>query len=248
MSATTALVRDAEQRGARRAAAVTVRVVVTIGAWYWAIFLVVAAAVIIGNDRFGSGLDQGVLDAQMGGPSRWFLLVLGIIIPAAYLRLHVAAGGTRRSLAVGTVQGALVSGVLIGLVTALYLLGERALFAALDQPWVREFGLPVDGVAGVALTVLSEALVAATYYLAGAAISAGYYRFGVVRGSLYLLAALVPAALADLSTHTGVTALVVGPENLPGVLLGLTGGAVAVALAAWLFGTPVRTVYLRPSL
>ena len=138
--------------------------------------------------------------------------------------------------------------MLIGLVTALYLLGERALFAALDQPWVREFGLPVDGVAGVALTVLSEALVAATYYLAGAAISAGYYRLGVVRGSFYLLAALVPAALADLATHTGVTALIVGPENLPGVLLGLAGGAVAVALAAWLFSTPVRTVHLRPSL
>ena len=97
MSVATALVREADQRGARRAGAVTVRVVATIGAWYWAIFVVVAAAVIIGNDRFGSGLDQGVLDAQMGGPSRWFLLVLGIIIPAAYLRPRRAAAGPSRS-------------------------------------------------------------------------------------------------------------------------------------------------------
>jgi hypothetical protein len=246
------LVRAADRRGARRAAGVTVRVVSMIGAWYWAIFVVVAAAVIVGNERFGSGLDQGVIDAQMGGPSRWFVMVLGIIIPAAYLRLHVAAGGTRRALAVGTVRGALVSGAVLGAVTAVYLAGERALFGALDQPWVREFGLPVEGVAGIVLTVVSEGLVVATYYLAGATIAAGYYRLGVVRGSLYLLAALVPVALVDLSTHTGVAALLAGPENLPGggsgVLLGLAGGAVAVALAAWLFSTPVRTVHLRPSL
>lgn len=244
-------VREAERRGARRAAGVTLRVVSTIGGWYWAIFAVVAVVVILGNARYGSGLDQGIVDAQMGGSSRWFVMVLGIIVPAAYLRLHVAAGGTRRTMTTGTVQGALVSGVLIGAVTALYLVGERTLFAALDQPWVREFGLPVDGWAGIALTVLTETLVAATYFLAGAAVSAGYYRLGGVRGTLYVLAALVPAALVDLATHTGVTALMVGPQNLPdggaGVLLGLAGGAVAVALAAWLFGTPLRSVPLRPS-
>lgn len=245
------LVREAERRAARRAAGVTLRVVSTIGAWYWAISVVIAVAVVLGSVRWGSGMDQGVVDAQMGGSSRWFVLVLGIIIPAAYLRLHVAAGGTRRSMTTGTVQGALVSGLLIGVVTALYLVGERALFGALGLTWAREFGLPVEGYGGIALTVVSEALVAATYYLVGATISAGYYRLGMVRGSLYVLVALVPAALVDLASRTGVTTLVAGPQNLPdggtGVLLGLAGGAVAVALAAWLFGTPLRSVPLRPS-
>lgn len=244
-------VREAERRGARRAAGVTIRVVSTIGGWYWAIFAVVAVAVVLGNVRYGSGLDQGIVDAQMGGSSRWFVLVLGIIVPAAYLRLHVAAGGTRRTMTTGTVQGALVSGMLIGAVTALYLVAERALFAALDLTWAREFGLPVDGYGGTALTFVAETLVAATYYLVGAAISAGYHRLGIVRGTVYVVAALVPAALVDLATHTGVTALIVGPENLPdggaGVLLGLVGGAVAVALGAWLFGMPLRSVPLRPS-
>ncbi|MFJ3407907.1 hypothetical protein [Promicromonospora sp. NPDC090134] len=245
------LVRAADRRGARRAAAVTVRIVSVIGGWYWAIFVVVAVAVILGNVRYGSGLDQGVVDAQIGGSSRWFVLVLGMIVPAAYLRLHVAAGGTRRSLAAGTVQGALVGGALIGLVTALYMVGERALFGALDLTWAREYGLPVDGYGGIALTFVTEALVAATYYLAGAAISAGYYRLGVLRGIAYVFAALVPAALVDLASHTGVTALVVGLDRLPdggaGVLLGLVGGAFAVALAAWLFSAPLRSIPLRPS-
>ena len=245
------LAREAERRGARRAAAVTMRVVSVIGGWYWAIFAVVAVAVILGSVRFGSGLDQGIVDAQIGGSSRWFAMVLGIIVPAAYLRLHVAAGGTRRSLAVGTVQGALVGGALLGLVTALYMVGERALFGALDLTWAREYGLPVDGYGGIALTFVTESLVAATYYLAGATISAGYYRLGMVRGSLYVLAALVPAALVDLASHTGVAALLAGPENLPGgglgVLLGLAGGVVAVALAAWLFSAPLRSIPLRPS-
>ncbi|GAA2243467.1 hypothetical protein GCM10010413_52880 [Promicromonospora sukumoe] len=245
------LVREAERRAARRAAGVTVRVVATIGAWYWAIFAVIAVAVVLGTVRWGSGMDQGVVDAQLGGSSRWFVLVLGLIIPATYLRLHVAAGGTRRSMTTGTVRGALVSGLLIGAVTALYLVGERALFGALDLTWAREFGLPVGGYGGIALTVVSEALVAATYYLVGATIAAGYYRLGVVRGSLYILVALVPAALVDLASRTGVTALVLGPESLPdgaaGVLLGLAAGAAAVALAAWLFSAPLRSVPLRPA-
>lgn len=246
-----ALVRAAGRRGARQAAAVSVRVVSVIGGWYWAIFAVVAVSIIVGSAHFGSGLDQGIVDAQIGGSSRWFMMVLGIIVPAAYLRLHVAAGGTRTSLATGTVRGAVVGGALIGLVTALYTVGERALFGALDLTWSREYGLPVDGFAGVALTMVAEALVAATYYLAGAAISAGYYRLGMVRGTVYVLAALVPAALVDLATHTGVAALLVGLDTLPaggtGVLLGLVGGAVAVGLAAWLFSVPLRSIRLRPA-
>jgi len=247
-----ALVRAADRRGVRQAATVTVRVVAFVGGWYWAIFTVVATAIILASARYGFELDQGVVDAQMGGSSRWFMMVLGIIVPAAYLRLHVAAGGTRRSLALGTAQGAVLGGVLIGLVTALYTIGERALFGALDLNWSREFGLPVDGWAGIALAVVTDTLVATTYYLAGAAISAGYYRLGIVRGTAYVLAALVPAALADLATHSGVAALIVGLDTLPdggsGVLLGLAGGVVAVVLAAWVFSLPVRSVPLRPVL
>jgi hypothetical protein len=246
------LVRAADRRGARQAAAVTLRVVGIVGGWYWVIFAVVAVAIILGSVRFGSGLDQGLVDAQMGGSSRWFALVLGIIVPAAYLRLHVAAGGSRRSLAVGTVYGALAGGALLGLATALYTAGERALFGALDLTWVREYGLPVDGYGGVALAFVTDSLVAATYYLVGAAISAGYYRLGMVRGTVYVLLALVPAAVVDLASHSGVTALVVGLDTLPdggaGVLAGLAGGAVAVTLAAWLFRVPLRSIPLRPPL
>lgn len=244
------LVRAADRRGARQAAAVTVRVVSVVGGWYWVIFIVVAVAVILAGARFGWGLDQGLVDAQIGGSSRWFAMVLGIIVPAAYLRLHVAAGGSRRSLAVGTVYGALVGGALLGLATALYTVGERALFGALDLNWVREYGLPVDGDGGIALTFATESLVAATYYLAGAAISVGYYRLGLVRGTLYVLLALVPAAVVDLASHTGVAALLAGLDTLPdggaGVLVGLAGGGFAVALAAWLFRVPLRSITLRP--
>ncbi|GAA4695167.1 hypothetical protein APR04_002511 [Promicromonospora umidemergens] len=244
------LVREAERRAARRAAGVTIRIVRTVGGLYWAIFVAVAAAIIVGMTWFGSGLDVGILDAQLGGPSRWFMMVLGMIVPSAYLRLHVAAGGTRGALATGTVRGALVSGAMFGPVTAIYLVGERALFGALDQSWSRTYGLPVDGWAGIALTMLTESFVVATYYLVGAAISAGYHRLGMVRGTAYIVAALVPAALVDLATHTGVTTLVAGPEVLlgggPGVLLSVAGGLVAIALAAWLFSLPLRSVQLRP--
>lgn len=235
----------------RTAAGVTIRVVRMVGGWYWAIYTTVAVAVIVGVTRFGDGMDQSFLDSQAGSPSRWFALVLGIIIPAAYLRLHVAAGGTRRALATGTVRGALVVGALFGLVTGVFLVGERALFGALGLTWARELGLPFDGYAGIALAVVTESLVVATYYLVGAAISAGYYRLGVLQGTAYVLAALVPVALVDLATHTGVMTLLVGPDVLPGggagVLLAVIGGLAAVAFAAWLFSTPLRTISLRPA-
>ena len=246
-----ALVSEAERRAVRAAAGATVRVIRTIGGWYWAIFAVVAATIAVLMTRYGSGLDEAVLDSQMGGSSRWVVLVLGLIVPAAYLRLHLAAGGTRATLVTGTVRGALTGGLLIGAITAVYLVGERALFAVLGVTWMREFGPPADGWAGIALTVLTEALVVATYYLVGATVGAGYRRLGVVPGTLYAVVALVPAALVDLATHTGVTALVVGPQNLPGgaggVLLALVGGLVTVAMAAWLFRMSLRAVALRPS-
>ncbi|MDR7383668.1 hypothetical protein [Promicromonospora iranensis] len=245
------LLRDAERRTVRAAAGASARVIRTIGGWYWLIFAVVAATIAVLTTRYGSGLDEAVLDSQMGGSSRWVVLVLGMIVPAAYLRLHLAAGGTRATLVAGTIRGALAGGLLIGAMTAVYLTGERALFAALGLTWTREFGPPADGWAGIALTILTEALVVATYYLVGATIAAGYRRLGVVPGTLYVVVALVPAALVDLVTHTGVTAVVVGLHNLPdgvgGVLLAPAGGLVTVALAAWLFRLPLRTVALRPS-
>lgn len=245
------VVRDAERRAVRAAARATVRVIRTIGGWYWAIFALVALLITVLMTRYGSGLDEAVLDSQMGGSSRWVVLVLGIIVPAAYLRLHLAAGGTRATLVAGTIRGALTGGLLIGAITAVYLTCERALFAALGLTWTREFGPPADGWAGIALTVLTEALVVATYYLVGATVAAGYRRLGVVPGTLYVVVALVPAALVDVATHTGVTALVIGPDDLPdgagGALLALAGGLVTVALAAWLFRMPLRAVALRPS-
>ena len=47
----------------------------------------------------------------------------------------------------------------------------------------------------------TEALVAATYYLVGAAISAGYYRLGMVRGTVYVLAALSSFTVAQRIFH-----------------------------------------------
>ncbi|MFC6509147.1 hypothetical protein ACFQBY_11850 [Promicromonospora citrea] len=246
------LVRAARQSAVRSAAGVAVRMIGTIAGWYWVIFAVVSVTIVVLMTRYGDGMEDAVLDSQMGGSSRWVVMVLGIIVPAAYLRLHLAAGGTRDTLVAGMLRGGLVGGLLIGLVTAVYLIGERALFDAVGQTWTRQFGPPADGWAGIGLTVLTEACVVATYFLVGAGVAAGFRRFGFVGGTLWTPVALVPAALVDLATHTGVTALLTGLERLPGgaggVLLALGGGAVAVLLAAWLLRLLLRAVSLRPSL
>src|SRR5690606_15245346 len=179
------LARAARRSAVRSAAGIAVRMIGTIGGWYWVIFSVVSVTIVVLMTRYGDGMENAVLDSQMGGSSRWVVMVLGIIVPAAYLRLHLAAGGTRDSLAAGMLRGGLVAGLLIGLVTAVYLVGERALFDAVGQSWTRQFGPPADGWAGIGLTVLTEACVVATYFLTGAGVAAGFRRFGFVGGTLW---------------------------------------------------------------
>jgi hypothetical protein len=241
----------AERRAVRVAQRRVMNPMFLVGGAYWLIYAVVVAAIVVGNELAGNVLTRSILDVQWGGSSRWIVFVLGMIIPAALLRPHVAAGGTRRSLATGTLRAAVLVGLAFGVATAVYLVGERALFGALGMTWGEpDSGLPVDGVGGLAVRVLAEALVIATYTLSGAVISMGYFRYGIGRGTAFILVSLVPLVLVDLATRTGGLAAIVADwytlDGAGAVVVGLAGGVVAFGIAAWLLPTVQRGIPLRP--
>lgn len=235
------------------------RAATTVGIWFWAIYVVYAVGITVGNALAGNDLEISALDATLGS-TRWPMIWLGVTASVGILALHVSAGGSRRSLFEGVVRGSLVVGAGYGVVTTLALLGERTLSTSLGMTWRRLGALPFDSPLTVLGTVVAEALVITTYLLFGACVGAGFAHYRAW-GTLLIVPLAVPAVLVDLATRTGVTgsianvelrpdidhAEVPASEGLATMLLGLGGAALAVVLAAVLLSALLRTIPVRPS-
>lgn len=247
------------QRGAAVVDKKLRRAGLVIGIWFWAVYALYAVGISVGNAAAGNDLEISAFDATLGA-ARWPMAMLGIIASAAILTIHVAAGGTRRSLFEGVVRAALWVGAGFGVLTTLVLLGEQLLSTSLGMSWRRLGGLPFDTPAAVLGTTVAEGLVAMTYILVGAGIGAGFARAGAWRGTLLIVPLVLPAVLVDVATRTGLVgslanvelrpdlehAEVPPAEGLLPLLVGLGGGVLAVALAAIAFRLVLRTISVRP--
>ncbi|MFD2793678.1 hypothetical protein ACFS27_08960 [Promicromonospora vindobonensis] len=230
-----------------------------VGIWFWAVYVLYAVGISVGNAAAGNDLEISALDATLGS-ARWPMIWLGISASTGILALHVAAGGSRRSMFEGVVRGAAVVGAGFGVVTTLALLGERLLSTSLGMSWRRLGALPFDSPGAVLGTAVAEALVITTYILVGACIAAGFIHAGAW-GGLLIVPLAVPAVLVDLATRTGVVGAVANLELQPDLdhaevptsegfmtmLLGIGGGVLAVALAAVVLYAVLRTIPVRPS-
>lgn len=216
------------------------------GIWFWTIIVVTSVVMTVVQSRAG-GLDGGSLQYTLGS-ARWFTFTLGLILGMAMLPVHIASGGTRRSFVNGLVRVAGLGGLGFGLVAAVVLLAERLAWNALGWEWSSGQGLVPEG--SFAVTVASEALVVATYFLAGSMFPAGYMRLGPWGGSFFILALLVLVVFVDWCVHTGY---IFGWETLadpgPGrTLLGLGGALLATAVAALGVDRLYRSVPLAPAI
>lgn len=256
--------RTAEHTSRTRAVAAAVarvfrRTGIKTGAWFWGAYLLYAVGLMVGFDLAGNDLETSAFDILFGS-SRWPVLVIGVMAPQWLLAMHLSAGGTRRALYEGIVRGALVVGAGFGTMTTIALLGERVLAESLGMTWRRLGGMPFDGVAGVATTLLGESFVIATYALVGAGIGFAFRSHGGARGALLSIAVVIPAALVDLVTRTGVlgvaanvrfepdieNAVVPTSEGVVPMLVGLGGALVAVVLAAAVLRYVVRDASVNP--
>lgn len=218
-----------------------------VGFWAGWAALVLTLPVIV--ERWGGEADGLVHDAA-GGPVRWVALGVGVLTTATTLTLHVAAGGTRRSVVEGGLRAALIAGPVLGVLAAALALAERAVYADLGRYWQGTAApLGVDTVTGVVVLVVGESLVVVTYLLVGTAVIAGFRRAGMWRGALLVLPLLVPAALADLATRTGLFGLPLrgGYDSVAvGVVATVGGTLLAAALAAVVAARMLHAVPLRP--
>ena len=230
---------------------------VTVGIWFWGVYALYAVGITVGNAAAGNDLEISALDATLGA-ARWPMIALGVLASSGILTLHVAAGGSRRSMSEGVVRGAVVVGAGWSVLTTLALLGERLLSTSLGMTWRRLGALPFDSPLTVLGTTAAEALVLITYILVGAGIGLGFTRTGAW-GTLLIVPLALPAVLADLATRTGVVgtianiqfvpdiehAEVPSSEGLATLLIGLGGAALAAVLAAVVLRALLRTAPVR---
>jgi hypothetical protein len=237
------LVRHRSMRGAEN---VFMGGMLQISTWFWGSIVLASIVIAVLQSRF-SDLDGSTLQYTIGS-ARWFMFTMGLILAGATLPMHIAAGGTRRAFVDGLIRAALFVGLVTGLVTAALLLVERLAWGAVGWDWQFAQGLVPEGNFGV--TAAGEALVIATYILAGAMLPAGYVRFGAWGGSFWILALLALVVFVDWCVHTGYvfgwdTLADAGPER---TLLGLGGGVVAVAAAAFGVDRFYRSMPVGPAL
>ena len=136
-TATTAARPGALRHTAARLAAANLTLLV----WFWActVPVVVLARVLV--DRWLDADDVSVvLYARHAAIWFPFSQVIGLVAP--YLRMHVAAGMTRRTFARATVLVAVGTGAAYGVALTVLALGERGVHTALGRGWrVQDAGL-----------------------------------------------------------------------------------------------------------
>ena len=238
--------RAQEQRGTSTSAYALFFGTWQLATYYWiAVVLISAAVTVMINtwDEVGGSIADGIL-----GSVPFFLAVMGIIIPLGTLPLHVAGGGTRRSLFRGTVAATVALGVSMGLVGAFGMLVEYGVFAALDWPGTVEPAGLYDSSGDFFGIWLSWSLSGIGYFLGGAAVALGYYRWGPMLGTVVMLPIVALVIGGEIALGGGITSTDLGgldgDSTLPAAasvaLSLLASGGVALILHRTLRDLPLR--------
>jgi hypothetical protein len=171
-------------------AANLLRIYRPIGLWFW-------SAAIVG---IGVGLTAVLTFADVrfslwvliaGSAAKYWLSVIGVLLVSSHLRQFVATGVTRRAFLAGA--------GLFGLIAALLFTAVVAAGHGLEQ-WATGLARPLPADYPV-ISVVSEVLhvlpAELAFLVSGAAIAAGFYRFGPLRGFLLILPGVLPAAVSE---------------------------------------------------
>ncbi len=220
-------------------------VAVYLAGWYWAIALVVLLAATLIVWRVNGSVDVSVV-AYARQSAIWFPFSQAILLIAALLRVHVAAGMTRRTFVRASLITAVSTGLGYTLVLSALLVVERALHAAVGwDAEILEQGFELTGRDFPAMVgELAPALVLAN--LCGLLVGVVYHRLGGWWGTVTLPLTVLPivATLALAGEWFGPLPLdgFLDPAGaaplLTGAVLALVTAAVYVALVR---STPVRT-------
>ncbi|SDS13014.1 hypothetical protein SAMN04489860_0866 [Paraoerskovia marina] len=226
-------VADHERRATRAVTRYAVGGTWYIGIWYFVVSVVAAVVVITIEVRNGGvGINPA---AGPAGSARFFLFVMAILLPLMITPVHLAAGGTRRTLTRGFLRGGAAVGLMFAAVSTLLVVVQPVVLGWLDVPVVGD-PFPI-------LTYLgTQVALCIVYVFTGNAIAISYYRFGGWVGTAVLLLLLLPPALAEYATTVG---LVTGLP-LPSPAVVVVGCAVALAASATALWFMFRDLQVRP--
>ena len=254
------------RRAAARAADFTSGAQALFGVGFWVIFAVVLVAVPLIVDRAGGTMSRGVLEATPYA-GRWTAFSIGVSVLDMGTATHLAAGGSRRALWVGTLAGAGAAGLVHGALFALAQAGERAVFGALGWEWVVPRGFAhlwgdgttpydpaaLDGWAAIGVNAAGEALVVVVYALVGGTMAVLFTGVGSpFRSVLWAVPALLPLPAIELAVRSGVAREVLaevagwyaqpfdGGHAAATITTGVLTGIAVIALAAALLWARLR--------
>lgn len=256
----TAELRAARAAQARRAATrVATRYASTaqlvFAAVFWVLFGLVAVLVPVFVNQAGGRMDSGGVLWATGYSARWMAFSLAIGTTVNLGTVHLATGGTRRTLFRGLVSAALVAGLAYGLAFGLARIGERALFGAFGWRWAAPSGFSTaPSLGGDALGALGEGLAITGYVLMGAGVVAAFLGTRTLgRGIAAILVALLTAAAVETFSRTGTGGQTIGrwvaehwlPAGAAGVVVGTAATLGVLALAAGWLWLRLRHLQLR---
>ncbi|KQS98801.1 hypothetical protein [Cellulomonas sp. Leaf395] len=166
---------------------------VYLAAWFWGMAIVVVTAAIVVITVVGEVNMSIMAFARQGAV--WFPFSVLIAITAAYLPVHVAAGLTRRSLALGSLVAALGTALAYSAAYCGLLLVERAVFGALDWQWRIFDDVPLAST-DMATMLVSTVLLLVVADVSGLLVGISYQRLGGWWGTLALPLTAGPVVLA----------------------------------------------------
>ncbi|WP_262852729.1 hypothetical protein [Mumia quercus] len=219
-----------------------------IGTYFWIAVVLISVGLTFVLDRW-SEVDSSVADGILGS-APIFLGVMGIVVPLAMLPLHLAGGATRRSFVRGIVVAGVGLGLTFGLAGALGMLVESVVLDALGWSATAESSALYDSSGDFLGIWLSWGLSSTAFFLGGTAIAVGYYRWGGVRGTAFLVPVVALVVGGETVLGGGVYSVAidaaVGDDVVPAVAAVLIALAAVATLAA-LVHRALRDIPLNPS-
>lgn len=170
--------------------------------WFWVVVLVGWAGTATTMGTF-TDIRASVWEWFSRAAPKYFLLVIGILAGSVYLPRFVAYGITRRDVRAGA---AVLAPVLASAFAAMVLLGHGIEYAAFSATGVIDQfsgAYPVASAGDAVESGVRVTLLCLAYLCSGWLLGAGYYRYGVWRGSLFLPPALLPLAGAEAALDAG---------------------------------------------
>ena len=246
MSTTTAATPATGARASRHAVARLSATNLTLLVWFWActVPFVVLASVLV--DRL-LGVDDVAVVLYARHAAIWYPFSQAVALVALYLRVHVAAGMTRRTFTRATVLVGVGTGVAHGVVLTALAAAERGVHTALGRGWRVDDGLVADESSTLGLLLAELVVCCVVGNVSGLLVGAAYQRWGGMRGTLALpfTAGPVLLVLALLGAAGGWAS---SPAVAPGPGPALLWSALVVALTAVAYAAVVRRTPLRPPL